>query len=384
MRITAVRAIPLNVPFQFHSAGIKKPSNLAICHVEIETDEGITGYGLSAITEEHPVASTINDILASDLVGQDPLNTERLWDRMYWNVCPRGQTGYAMHAISALDIALWDIKGKALGLPVWKLLGGAREKVPAYATFGFAFLNEEELVKVAQNCVDQGFKGLKMVVGHHGLQRRDEPRPLAELIRQDMRRMSLVRESIPAEMPLYIDGNCSLDYVHAKTIARHARELDVGFFEEPITQNDTGRMRELRQSTGITVAAGQNEGQAYRFRDLLMQQAVDIVQPNVLISGGFTQSRKIFALAESFNASVANGGAFPSHNGHLHCGLLNGGDVEWHLAASAMMAEIYTGLPQPEQGWLHMPDAPGLGLSPRQDQIDKLRSNPGSLGSGKG
>ena len=135
MKITAVRAIPLNVPFEFNSAGIKKPSNLAICHVEIETDEGITGYGLSAITEEHPVASTINDILASDLIGQDPLNTERLWDRMYWNVCPRGQTGYAMHAISALDIALWDIKGKALGLPVWKLLGGAREKVPAYATF---------------------------------------------------------------------------------------------------------------------------------------------------------------------------------------------------------------------------------------------------------
>ena len=137
-----------------------------------------------------------------------------------------------------------------------------------------------------------------MVVGHHGLQRRDEPRPLAELIRQDMRRMSLVREAIPADIPLYIDGNCSLDYVHAKTIARHARDLDVGFFEEPITQNDTGRLRELRQSTGITIAAGQNEGQSYRFRDLLMQQAVDILQPNVLISGGFTQSRKIFALAE--------------------------------------------------------------------------------------
>ena len=110
--------------------------------------------GLAPLPNKHPVASTINDILATDLIGQDPLNTERLWDRMYWNVCPRGQTGYATHAISAMDIALWDIKGKALGLSVWtKLLGGAREKVPAYATFGFAFLQEEELVNVALESV---------------------------------------------------------------------------------------------------------------------------------------------------------------------------------------------------------------------------------------
>jgi len=384
MKITAVRAVPLNVPFEFDCGGIRKPSNLAVCHVEVETDEGLIGYGLTSITEEHPVASAINDVLAADLIGQDPLNIERLWDRMYWNACPRGQSGYGMHAISALDIALWDIKGKALGLPVWKLLGGAREQIPAYATFGFAFLQEEELVRVARACVDQGFRGLKMVVGHHGLQRRDEPRPLQDVVRQDIRRMTLVREAIPAEVGLFIDGNCSLDYYHAKQIARAARDLDVGFFEEPITQNDTGRLRELRQQTGITIAAGQNEGQSYRFRDLLMHQAVDILQPNVLISGGFTQSRKIFGLAESFNASVANGGAFPSHNGHLHSGLLNGGEVEWHLAASAMMAQIYTGLPEPDQGWMRMPQAPGLGLTPRFDQIDALRRLPGSLGNGKG
>lgn len=384
MQISRVTATPLNIPIQFRAGSIARDTSLSACHVEVETSDGLVGHGFTAITEEEVIASIINQVAGPALRGMDALTHEAAWDRLYWLLCPRGQTGYGMHAIAAIDIALWDIKGKALNQPIWKLLGGARPRVPLYATFGFGFLDQDALAESAAACIQNGFQHLKMVVGHGALQRRDEPRPLAEVIRSDIARVRRVRDTIGPDTYLYIDANCSLDAYHAEKLARGVTEYDIAFFEEPVTQNDVHAMANLRRRTGIAVAAGQNEGLAFRFRDMLLAQAVDVIQPNVVITGGFTQTVKIAGMAEAFNVGLANGGAFPLHNMHLHAGLANGGRVEWHLVAVEMMRQIYQDFPLPENGWLTLPNAPGLGFEPNRDAIRELARNPGSGGKGKG
>ncbi|MGB1356477.1 MAG: mandelate racemase/muconate lactonizing enzyme family protein, partial [Candidatus Puniceispirillaceae bacterium] len=273
-----------------------------------------------------------------------------------------GQSGIGMHAIAAIDVALWDIKGKALGQPIWRLLGGARDRCPVYATFGFGFYETDELPRAAEAWMKHGFSRLKMTVGNSALQRRDEPRLLSDVIIEDRQRVAAVRDAVGAEAELFIDANCSLDYFHAVELAGALTPYHISFFEEPITQNDVRQMAELRRQTGMRVACGQNEAQSYRFRDMLVAGAVDIIQPNVVITGGFTQCQKIAALAASFNVGIDNGGAWPFFNAHLQAGIANGGLVEHHYSSVEACRLIYDGLPEPVDGWLTMNDAPGLGF----------------------
>ncbi len=364
--------------------GIERSTSLSACLVRVDTAEGLHGYGFTAITEEEVVAAAINDVAAPALIGENALEHERLWDRLYWLLSPRGQTGYASHAIAAIDVALWDIKGKALGQPVWRLLGGARSRVPTYATFGFSFFDREQLAEAAKLWVARGDKRLKMVVGHEALQRRDAPRPQREVILEDERRVRAVREAIGAEPELFVDANCSLDPVHAEELARRIQPLGISFFEEPITQNDVRLLADLRNRVGIRIAAGQNEGLAYRFRDLLVHRAVDILQPNVVISGGFTQCVRIAGMAAAFNVPIANGGAWPFHNMHLHAGLANGGLVEYHYPAVQACRAIYRDLPEPKDGWLDLPERPGLGFEPDEDRLSEVARRPTARGRGKG
>src|SRR6201985_1218878 len=125
-------------------------------------------------------------------VGADPLAQERIWDKLYWTLMPRGQTGYAAHALAAIDVALWDLKGKALKQPVWRLLGGAHPRVPVYATFGFGFFDREQLAAAAQSWVSRGFRRLKMTVANEALRHRDS-RPVMDVIREDAARVRAVR-----------------------------------------------------------------------------------------------------------------------------------------------------------------------------------------------
>jgi L-alanine-DL-glutamate epimerase-like enolase superfamily enzyme len=383
MKIASVRATPLNLPVTMGEGARAKSTSLSLCIVDVTLDDGRVGTGMTAITEEEVVASIVNDIAAHALVGMDPLRHEQVWDRLYWLLTPRGQSGYASHAIAAIDLALWDLKGQVLGQPVWRLLGGARPQVPVYATFGFAFYDRDELAAAAHSWVERGFKRLKMTVGHHGLQRRDEPRPLAEVIREDVKRIEAVRAAVGPDVQIYIDANCSLDYFHARALAQRIEQYDIAFFEEPVTQNDIPNMVKLRAQTRIPLAAGQNEGLASRFRDMLVAQAVDVVQPNACISGGYTQCLRIAGMAAAFNTQYANGGAWPHHNMHLHAGLANGSLVEYHSVAVEVCKQVFDGLPEPTQGVLALPETPGLGFKPNRERIAELAKRPGSRGVGK-
>jgi L-rhamnonate dehydratase len=383
MKISRVTATPLDVPVRVQVLGLDKPTSLSVCLVDVETDTGLVGHGFTAITEEEVIAAALNEIAAPALLGEDPLAHERIWDRLYWLLSPRGQTGYASHAIAAVDVALWDLKGKALGQPVWKLLGAARSRVPVYATFGFGFFDRDQLAEAAKLWVAEGHNRLKMVVGHHGLQRRDEPRPLDALIAEDAKRVRAVRDAVGAGVQIYVDANCSLDPLHALKLARMIEQYDVALFEEPITHNDVRLLADLRRQIRIRVGAGQNEGLSFRFRDLLVASAVDLLQPNVVIGGGYSQCIRIAGMAAAFNVPIANGGAWAHHNMHLHAGLANGGLVEYHYVALLVCEQIFADLPRAREGWLELPAAPGLGFTPRADAVRELAKRPTSRGKGK-
>ncbi len=383
MKIARVTGTPLNVPLHIKLVGADRKTSLACCYVEVETDTGIVGHGLTSITEEDVIAQIVNGVAGPAIVGDDPLAHERIWDKLYWTLMPRGQTGYAAHALAAIDIALWDIKGKAFGHPVWRLLGGARDRAPVYATFGFGFFDREQLAAAAKLWVSQGFRRLKMTVGNEALRQRDK-RPLMEVIREDAARVRAVREAVGPDVELFIDGNCNLDLYHASKLCELIKPYAISFFEEPLTQNDALQMRDLRRSSGMALACGQNEGLAFRFRDLLLHEAVDFVQPNVAITGGFTQCLRIAGLASAFNVSLANGGAWGFHNMHLQAGVANGTLVEHHYLAVELYKQIYRDLPMPSDGYFNMPDAPGLGFEPNRDAIREIAKLPLSKGTGKG
>ncbi|MCE3272108.1 MAG: mandelate racemase/muconate lactonizing enzyme family protein, partial [Ramlibacter sp.] len=255
MKIASVRATPLNLPVTMGSGARAKSTSLSLCLVDVELDDGRIGTGMTAITEEEVVASIVNDIASHALVGMDPLRHEQVWDKLYWLLTPRGQSGYASHAIAAIDLALWDLKGQVLGQPVWRLMGGARSQVPVYATFGFAFFDRDELAAAAKAWVERGFKRLKMTVGHHALQRRDEPRPLADVIAEDVKRIEAVRNAVGPDVQIFIDANCSLDYFHASALAQRIEDFGIAFFEEPVSQNDIPNLVKLRGKTRIPLAA---------------------------------------------------------------------------------------------------------------------------------
>ena len=381
--IRAVTATPVNIPLTIEVGSAFASSNLSGVVVEVATESGIVGHGFTAITEEEIVAAAINSVAAPNLLGADSLHREHIAERLYWLLTPRGQTGYASHAVSAIDLALWDILGHVTGLPCWRLLGGARAEVPLYVTFGFGGFSREQLSDAARYLKAQGVTRFKMVVGHHALSKRNEGGDLRAQLEEDIARVRTVRDALGEGPELYVDANCSLDPFSARWLAERIAEYDIAFFEEPVRDNDPAAMAELRRSTGMRVAAGQNEGQLFRFERLMDAATVDVIQPNAVICGGFTTAAKAAGLAQARNVAMANGGAFPFHNMHLNAGLANGGLVEWHLAAVAMAEALYTGLPSHRHWALPVPDAPGLGFTLDRDRLRDLAALPLSAGRGK-
>jgi len=381
--IADVTAYPLNIPVEFSIAGATAKTGLSCVVVQVMTADGVTGHGFTAITEEEIVAEAINAVAAPNIIGLNALDRERVSEELYWLLTPRGQTGYASHAVSCIDLALWDILGKVTGQPCWQLLGGARREVPLYVTFGFGAFDRDQLGDVARHLRGEGISRFKMVVGHHGLQKRIKGADLRAILDEDIQRVRVAREAIGDKGELFIDANCSLDPSSARWLAERLSDYNITFFEEPVRDNDPAQMAELRRATGIRVAGGQNEGQLWRFQSLLDAGAVDVIQPNVVICGGLTAGAKVAALAEARNVTLANGGAFPYHNMHLHGGLAHGGLVEWHLVAVEMSKPIFTGLPEAKGQTLALPDKPGLGFELDMAAVKELAKRPMSAGTGK-
>ncbi len=365
MKIGRVAARVLRTPVPMKAPGIDKTVHRELLLAEIETESGLVGYGITGLVPARGVDALINTLVAPMIVGMDAREISRVWNVLYREFGHRGQTGLAYHAISAIDIALWDIKGKALGEPVWRLLGGARDRVPCYVTCGLPSFDSEQLAAVAKDWVEQGMGGVKLVAGVIARDRAADFPNITEALREDARRIKAVREAVGDGIEIAIDLNCEIDPAQALNLMRMCAPYGLAFVEEPVPDNDPRRMADFRRQTALQVAAGQSMGALSRFNELLMHGAVDILQPNVVNCGGYTGGMRAADLALAFATPICNGGGSTQHNLHLQGGAVNGTICEWHPYQSAgAVAAVCPTAPVPQNGVLHLTDAPGLGFDP--------------------
>ena len=359
MKITDVKAsihrVPVEVPL------LEEKIVTPIVFTTVETDIGVTGHGLTRGGQRFGMKEFINREVAPFLRGKNPLETERVWNDLLKQFNARVQTGMWSSAVSTIDIALWDIKGKHYKEPVWRLLGGAQNPVQAYITFGLKQYKKEQLVEVAKQLVAQGEKRLKMVVAV------DPENP-----KVDAMRVEAVRDAVGDDVELMIDANYLFSFNRAVELCKLVEPLGITWFEEPVYQNDALLLADLRRHTSIPIAAGQNEGHRFRHRELIANHAVDIAQPNVCSVGGYTEAVKVAALAQAFNLPIANGGGWPHHNMHLQAAMANGWRVEFHFEMWGIGDKVYKEPPAPVNGWVTLPETSGLGLEPRFDALDEF------------
>jgi L-alanine-DL-glutamate epimerase-like enolase superfamily enzyme len=359
VRIASVQATMHNIPV--HVPLLERTMKRPIIFVEIKTDEGVTGYGLTSGAQRFGIKEFINRELAPFLKGRNPLETEALWHQMYLTFNPRSQTGVWSSAVSAVDIALWDIKGKHYKEPVWRLLGGAKKTVPAYITFGLLEFDRQQLVEMARRYVGDGQDKLKMVVAVNN----------AEDPAEDAARVKAVREAVGDKVELMMDANYLFSFNRALELAKRVEPYNITWFEEPLYGNDARLLAQLRQRSSIPISAGQNEGSRFRHLELLLHKAVDILQPNVCYVGGYTEGLKVAAMAQAFNILLANGGGWPHHNMHLQAAVSNGWRVEFHYLMWKVGETIYRSTPQPKKGWVTLTEDPGLGLEPKREVLEE-------------
>lgn len=318
--------------------------------VHIKTDEGFEGLGIG---EGSPgVRQVVEDGLKDLLIGQDPFDIERLWDKMFWRVRGYGRKGVAFLAISAVDIGLWDLKAKALGVPLYKLLGPYTDAVPVYGSGGWTHLPQDELVSEMTAFVERGFTRVKMKVG----------KDFGKAEREDIERVAAVRQAVGNDIALYVDANNGYYTNQAIYMAQQFEQYQIGWFEEPVLADDIDGLREVRQRTTIDVATGEHEYTKFGFKQLIAGGGADIVQPDVGRVGGVTEWMKVAHLAHSFNLPVAPHAAQLVHL-HLACATPNLKVVEYLDVVEDGDGAWYTEFPQPKDGmWSPYLDRPGLGL----------------------
>ncbi len=358
MKITKVEATCHSIPVMLP---LDKPMKQNLVFVRVETDEGITGYGLTHHQLRFSTREFINRELAPFLIGKNPFETERIWNKDAENELNVAHSLFTTAAMirwgfSAVDIALWDIKGKYFNQPVFRLLGGSRNPIPAYVTCGFRVYNREELVEVARQFVQMGQKNLLVQLGlgtTPGLN-----------IAEDEARVRAVREVIGEDGMLMVDGNDRFNFIEARALARRIEPYHISWFEGPVFSNSDFRLlAAFRKCTSIPITAGGSvPGRRWLYREFFLHNAVDLVQPNVVHVGGYTEALKIAHMAQAFGLPVANGGGQPHHNMHLIAGVANGWIVECQYATMLRDEIIFVNPPRFEKGWLTVPEKPGLGL----------------------
>lgn len=323
--------------------------SLTFLHCRVSTDEGTVGEGLTGRFLADQVAHLLNGGIAAACKGMDPLDIEAITAKLAKQFNPRQATGVFVSAMSALDLALWDIRGKALRQPVAKLIGGARGAVPAYATAGMPAFSESELVQACKSALDAGFHGAKILVG--------TGRSLAE----DAQRIRAVRRAV-GDAPLMLDANCAFTVAEAKRLAMLVADCDIAFFEEPVRGNDIPALAELRRATPVPLASGQMIQSISWFRDALAAGALDVLQPNAAFCGGISAMLRILVLAEAHGVPVTGAGGFEAANLPAMAGHAHGGMLEVHGAHGALR-ERFASEPEFSKGLLCVPAAAGLGFS---------------------
>lgn len=378
MKITGIQTYVLEAALPRGGFGwsqrVANRRQAALC--VISTEEGLQGLG-EAFYFGGPatiVAGIIEGAFGPLIVGQDPLDTGVLWDKLYNWTRDQGQKGVTISALSAIDIALWDLKGQALGLPIYKLLGGAyRDRARVYATGlyepqGISSI-EDALVEEALGYLEGGFTGLKLKVGYD--------------LGTDVRYVRAIRRAVGKEMALMVDANHAYNASEAIQLARSMEPYDVHWFEEPVPPEDIEGYLEVKNNTSIRIAGGECEYTRYGFRPWIERRAVDILQPDLCATGGFSEMQKIVAMASAANLPViphvwgTNVGLAASLQ--FFAALPNFPErrfpaepwFEYDRSAHPLRKGVTQERFVMRDGYLPIPDRPGLGISLDLEFIEK-------------
>lgn len=379
MKITEIRTIPLS--FQAAnpamSAGGANAARGALL-VEIETDTGLVGLGEAGVAGGPPVSTetVIQQELRPLLIGADPRMIEALWQTMFARTRQHGRRGIVMHAISGIDIALWDLLGKATGQPLFRLLGGCADRIEVYASGGFYQRGKDvaALADEAAGYAARGFKAMKMKVGR--------TRPTASKLRaltadpelcqvtvaEDIARVAAVRRTLGPEARLMLDANCVWSPAVAIAMGKAFAPYDIFWLEEPVATDDIDGSAEVARALPMAIAGYETEHGLFGFRELITRRAVSIAQPDLVWSGGFSECRRIAALAQAHNMMVAphsfSSAVLLAASLHFTCAIPNGLMVEFDQTEHALRDELLRDRIEDDgNGMVRLSDAPGLGIA---------------------
>ncbi len=380
MKITEVKSYalrsPLDQPFAFSQGWVGQRSATL---VEVVTDEGIIGWGEAFAQGLEPpeiARAVIESALKPLVIGADPLDTEVLWHRMYHQTRDYGRKGSVVAAISAIDIALWDIAGKVRGVPTYRLLGGAfRTRVQAYATGFYRIRGQGEASRLGEEAVrhyEAGLTAMKVKLGYG--------------VDDDIAVMEEVARALGERaVTLMVDTNHAYGVAEAIRLGRALEPYHLRWYEEPVVPEDIAGYREVRQALSIPIAGGENEHTLFGFRELLCQRAVDIAQPDIGSAGGFTACRHILALAHAHGvqvnphvwgsaiaqaASLQLIAAIPvAHHSVFAAEPI----FEYDRSAHPFRQQLVEHPIEHVNGWVEIPSEPGLGVRVDRSVIDRHR-----------
>ena len=386
MKITNVEAYWLRCPIpkeKQHFSDYGLLTNFDMTLVVVTTDTGLQGFGeaKAAVGSSGSCASIVSCIeneLKPQLIGKDARNISRIWEHIYNGTRDHyslsrgrkfpilGRRGLTISAMSGIDTALWDIKGKTLGAPVVELLGGScRDKMPAYASGGWAKVDAigEQLL----GYTSKGFSGVKMRVGI-----------MDQTVAESIKRVKAAREALPDHIKLMTDAHGTFSVPEAKQFTKGVEDCNLYWFEEPISPDNKIGTAEVRANTFIPIAAGESEYTAFDVRDLITERALDVLQPDCAIIGGITEAMRVSQLAHTYQLELAPhcwGSAFSFMAGlSVAFASPSANVIEFSLGGNPMMYDLVEeNIVVDKEGMLTAPDKPGLGLTPNWDFVKDFK-----------
>lgn len=338
--------------------------------VVVETDDGTYGLGEAGLTGRELAVQGAIEHFNPLLLGQDPSRTEHLW-QMLWRggFYPAGQV--LSSAIAAIDMALWDLKAKALDTPLYQLLGGrCRDRVLTYNHLGSGSV--EQVASQAERSVAEGWKCLRFELWPEHHNAGFEPR---KAIRQSLKHWAAIREAVGDDIEICVDVHTRLGVADAVRYCRATETFRPFFIEDPLRSENPQSYRHLRQQTAAPLAAGEQYAGKWDFKHILEEELVDFARIDVAIAGGITEARKIAAMAETHYIDIAVhnpiGPVSTAACLHLNLACTNFGVMELPRRPGETMADVITGQPIWENGFLLVPEKPGLGVEFDPEALQK-------------
>lgn len=364
MKITAVEAIPVKLPFTHGGPptgfGGTEWTDLSYLLVKVETDAGITGFGEAFGYNIIPATKTaIETLVAPQVIGRDATRISALMDELFVNFHIFGRYGVTVFALSGLDIALWDIAGKAAGLPLHRLLGGARStELKAYASL-LKYKDPEIVAGLAGKARDEGYEYIK-------------------LHETTVPPVAAARDALGPDVPIMLDVNCAWSPKEADEMAAALSPSNLHWLEEPIWPPENyAALANLRAHHGVRVASGENACTAWQFAEMVRAGAVDYAQPSVTKVGGISEFRKVATLAATANVNLAPHSPYfgPGFLATLHLIATTPGIEAIERFYVDLGANLYGTAYDPVDGRIAVPDGPGLGMDPDPDVIENYRDD---------